>query len=591
MVRRNIVENMPVPLCPLFDELYLEGMPMWEAAPPFRDSGKSPMVGGGPALMSLNGYGYMRMDYPHVFEDRRVIWSSDRVPSAPDQEQLDLALMVADLSEEEQQAFRTFAATPQVDDLALQVTMPLPLRENPIFQFRAKTDINDRYVDEWHTVTRPRLVGIKEKWAKLDLDSAADAHLLAGIREMSYEEGYYWCSNSYLAFQVSKHTDEQLQRFLRETLPDHHFTSGQLLSGIESRTMQGNADLFEIAKLVRSRDALAYLVIVTPAKFLMNTLREHPDAGEVVAAIDRYLSAYGHQGYSPDFVEPTQAEDPAGLFATLKAMVGDPNYDPEHQRAKAAAIRTEKFEQISALLSGLEYWQFRYRLWLAMRYAHLREETAFLFGYCWSVLRPMALELGRRLVAAGTFVHAEDTFYLVTEELREAIEARGSGKALPRLGQLAAERRELREARKRHRPPAVVPAEAMQNKQIAPMMEAQILDNDDSSDTMGGYAVSSGRVTARASVVRGPADFDKMEPGSILVSPLTTPAWTQLFAAAAGLVTDMGSILSHGSIVAREYGIPAVLGVGNGTDRIEHGQLITIDGDAGTVAIHAEDER
>ena len=80
-----------------------------------------------------------------------------------------------------------------------------------------------------------------------------------------------------------------------------------------------------------------------------------------------------------------------------------------------------------------------------------------------------------------------------------------------------------------------------------------------------------------------------MMPGSILVSPLTPPAWTQLFANAVGLVTDVGSILAHGSIVAREYGIPAVLGVGNGTRRIRHGQTITIDGDAGTVLIHDED--
>ena len=116
-------------------------------------------------------------------------------------------------------------------------------------------------------------------------------------------------------------------------------------------------------------------------------------------------------------------------------------------------------------------------------------------------------------------------------------------------------------------------------------MAAQIT-NDDSSATMRGFAVSSGQMTGRASVVLGPAEFDKMEPGSILVAPLTTLAWTQLFAHAAGLVTDMGSILAHGSIVAREYGIPAVLGVGNGTERIAHGQLITIDGDAGTVAIH-----
>ena len=101
--------------------------------------------------------------------------------------------------------------------------------------------------------------------------------------------------------------------------------------------------------------------------------------------------------------------------------------------------------------------------------------------------------------------------------------------------------------------------------------------------------MSSGTVTAKASVILGPSEFDNMTPGSILVSPLTTPAWTQLFANCVGLVTDVGSILAHGSIVAREYGIPAVLGVGDGTKRIYHGQTITIDGDLGTVFIH-EDE-
>ena len=105
---------------------------------------------------------------------------------------------------------------------------------------------------------------------------------------------------------------------------------------------------------------------------------------------------------------------------------------------------------------------------------------------------------------------------------------------------------------------------------------------------MRGFPVSPGRVTAPASVVTSAAEFENMAPGSILVSPLTTPAWTQLFAHAVGLVTDVGSILAHGSIVAREYGIPAVLGVGDGTKRIKHGQMISIDGDQGTVEIHDE---
>ena len=114
--------------------------------------------------------------------------------------------------------------------------------------------------------------------------------------------------------------------------------------------------------------------------------------------------------------------------------------------------------------------------------------------------------------------------------------------------------------------------------------------NDESSDSLNGFAVSSGRVTAPASVILSQNDFDKMAPGSILVAPNTTPAWTQLFSHAVGLVTDMGSILAHGSIVAREYGIPAVLGVGNGTVRIKHGQVLTIDGDAGTVELHDEEQ-
>jgi len=77
------------------------------------------------------------------------------------------------------------------------------------------------------------------------------------------------------------------------------------------------------------------------------------------------------------------------------------------------------------------------------------------------------------------------------------------------------------------------------------------------------------------------ADFDKMIPETILVCPTTNPAWTPLFAHARGLVTDIGGVAAHGSIVAREYGIPAVMGTGNATQRIVSGQIVTVDGDAG----------
>jgi phosphoenolpyruvate synthase/pyruvate phosphate dikinase len=104
-------------------------------------------------------------------------------------------------------------------------------------------------------------------------------------------------------------------------------------------------------------------------------------------------------------------------------------------------------------------------------------------------------------------------------------------------------------------------------------------------DTLKGVAASPGRVTAPARVLHGPEDFPQMRAGDVLVAAITTPAWTPLFARAAAVVTDVGGPLSHGSIVAREYGIPAVLGTGAATKRIRSGQVITVDGRAGVVTL------
>jgi len=99
-----------------------------------------------------------------------------------------------------------------------------------------------------------------------------------------------------------------------------------------------------------------------------------------------------------------------------------------------------------------------------------------------------------------------------------------------------------------------------------------------------GTPASAGRVTARARVIVDPLGAT-LQPGEILVAPSTDPGWTPLFLTAGGLVMEMGGAMSHGSIVAREYGIPAVVGVPNATERIETGQTLTVDGSAGTVAI------
>ena len=598
VARRQIVENMPEPLCPLFEELYLlRGLEL------VRPEGAG-MVGGGPLFVTVNGYGYMRFDHQIIHdmniekikdlseeeieaEDFKMMrkYSADAYARVSTMAVSDVKIFQEELKSEDRKLFDDWYEKSGREEIDGILTIPYP--DFPTFIAFNHTTWNNKILKRWFEYTKPRLENVAKKWKEINISNASNQTLLDGITEMGIEEGNYWSDDSSHTFGVAKSTDDQFNTFLKTVLPDHNFTSGQFLSGIDSKSMQANADLFEIAKLIRGNDELEYLVLTVPAPFLMEALQKNEKAKEVNRALDNLFSIYGHQGYSLDFIEPTQEEDPSGLFASLKSMVRDKSYHPDNQKAKTAKIRKEKYEEISKLLSGLEYWQFRYRWWLALKFNYIREEVAFYFGYTWSILRPMAFELNQRLVGASILKGNHDIFFLKTEEIADCISLLESNKSTEKYIPLVEERINYREACKRHHPPGTLPSYASKVDGIS-FKETQ-RKNDDNSNEMLGFPVSSGIITAKASVVTGPSEFDKMEPGTILVSPLTTPAWTQLFAHAVGLVTDIGSILAHGSIVAREYGIPAVLGVGNGTIRIKHGQTITIDGDAGTVLIHEDD--
>jgi pyruvate,water dikinase len=296
-------------------------------------------------------------------------------------------------------------------------------------------------------------------------------------------------------------------------------------------------------------------------------------------------------------------------------MVRDEAYDPEASYAIARERRETAMTGIEALLGkdSIEYWQFRYRLWFSSKYYPIREEAVFWLGSCWPALRPLALELGRRFVSDGTLAAPDRIFYLLPTEIEAAIAARASGAAPRVFVERTEDRFVLREARKRVHPPGLVPPGAEEGSMAG--RATQVLTNDENSEVLNGFAVSPGVVVGVASLVVDAQHFSDMMPNTILVCPMTSPAWTQvippsaaviqhsstnaaaptaqrcaqLFAHATGLVTDMGSILAHGSIVAREYGIPAVLGVGSGTQRIKSGDVIAVDGDGGTVTILDEE--
>jgi pyruvate,water dikinase len=346
-------------------------------------------------------------------------------------------------------------------------------------------------------------------------------------------------------------------------------------------------------------------------------------AQDTARDVARYLDKYGQQTFTLDFVEPTLREAPIAMLSNLQFMVaGIGNIDPVASQANAQQRREKIAAEALAYFDEPIRGRFKRLYRSATRDSRYREDAMFHMGAAWAVFRPLAMELGRRLVKVGSLSTADDIFYLTNDEVLVAVEPLLVGKppgrialwamrimikalfgakaaenfgrkkvdqepdlAIQGLKEKAGEQRRLQVARKRLHAPATIPRDLME--QVSGAM-TQVANEDENADVISGFATSAGTISAQASVLTSPEDFDRMIPGSILVCPFTTPAWTQLFAQAAGLVTDIGGVGGHGSIVAREYGIPAVMGTGVGTSRISHGQRITVDGDAGTVTLNGE---
>ena len=434
-------------------------------------------------------------------------------------------------------------------------------------------------VPRWRYGALPIYLATIRRWRSLDSARATNAQLWAGIRAMSMADARYWYRDGvWSAFSMARGTEYAVADFLGGHAPGE-LTSGQFLSGLASPAFDAQLMLWHIARDIRSNPTLHALAVATPPRRLLAVLRGTPEAATVCQSIDRYLDCHGHQIFTLDFAEPCEAEEPDKLAQTLHSLVLDADYDPVARRHRLAKSRQTAVATALTQFSDLRKSRFRKLLRRARHFYPNRERAMFHMGKAWTVLRPFARELGRRLVEAGTLAEADDIYFLTSNEVGRSLRAMKVGEGLSAYRHLALDRRALREARRRLTPPAEVPGPPPWAQSRAPE------ESDEDTATLKGSAVGPGEVTAEASLILSVTDFPKMRPGTVLVCPTTTPAWTQLFPRAVGLVTDIGGILAHGSTVAREYGIPAVLGLGDATARIVDGQRITVDGNRGTVTL------
>jgi pyruvate,water dikinase len=220
---------------------------------------------------------------------------------------------------------------------------------------------------------------------------------------------------------------------------------------------------------------------------------------------------------------------------------------------------------------------------VAQRYAVLREEQVAWFTLGWPLMRRAVLRLGNELHQRGMIAQAEDVFFLTRAELEAGL---GAGMHTPGIPTDVANRRRTWERHVRLSPPLLLgKLPAFMESMLAGTVEAMRMPGITVSEVLRGMPASPGRALGPVCVVRTTDDFARFRPGAVLVAPVTTPAWTPLFAHAAAVVTDSGSVAAHASLIAREYGIPAVVATGNATVRLRDGQLVIVDGSAGFVEV------
>ncbi len=305
--------------------------------------------------------------------------------------------------------------------------------------------------------------------------------------------------------------------------------------------------------------------------------------GRLPVAVQRgladFLAAYGHRAVAEiDLGMPRWRDDPTHLLGVLAnyLQLDDPQLAPERQFAEGASIAAAAVERIVAAtraagpLGRARAAVVRLALHRARTLIGLRERPKSLWVWALAAARAELQRIGDAAVTAGAVDARDDIFFLDLLQARQALAGIDQH-------EVVRERRAAYavELRRRHIPRVL----------LSDGTEPETLIRTDTPDgALVGSPASAGVVRGRARVVLDPAGA-YLEPGEILVAPSTDPGWTPLFLTAAGLVMEMGGSMSHGAVVAREYGLPAVVGVPDATSRISTGQWVTVDGAAGTVVL------
>jgi pyruvate,water dikinase len=356
-----------------------------------------------------------------------------------------------------------------------------------------------------------------------------------------------------------------------------------LLSSNEgNKLLETNFQLWKLAR--QASPEVANIIINNKSGQIVQNIQKSEFGRDYLDRIQRFLQQYGHRTSDEyELSTPRWHDEPAKVFEMiqhyLKAKKTNPVDRFEKHKRTRIELEQKLIEEYSIgiyKLLSVERKLFSFALKYSQLYSALRETTKFYHLMEYSQLRRFLVELGMRLSRRENsgVEKKDDIFYLLPKELRLIVQNELSDVRIRRL---------IAQRKSEHKTNLSI--------QLPPVIFYDSLDRLGEPadiialDVLKGTPVSGGRVKGKVRIILNPSEFGKFQEGEILVASRTDVGWTPLFFIAKAFVMDTGNVLSHGAIVAREYGLPTVVNVKDASKILKDGQEIVIDGEEGKVYI------
>lgn len=447
----------------------------------------------------------------------------------------------------------------------------------------------------WDTEWLPEIQQHLAFWDSFDLKHATMPELIQHLDDTCEHHAQLWGLHFRIVLPamapVSLFADLYQDLFADE----NPFGPYALMEGFPNLTIEIGQALWRLSRRAQADPDVAAIITHTDPAQVRAALQQTAAGRAFDAELAAFLAHYGRRSDTWGITRPTWQEDPSSAIRTLADYIAQPDLDLERELAETAARREARLADVRRRLQGYPQpvvEQFEFLLKAAQIGTILHEDHNYWIDFAGSAaVHNVFMEFGRRLTEAGAIEQPTDVFYLTIDELREL----ASCLPMPVRHNLVTKRKAEYAHFATFEPPPVLgtpPPDAPPSSN--PMEKGMIRffggppPPQDTPGLIRGNPGSAGTVRGPAKIVRTLSEAGKLAPGDILVAVTTAPPWTPLFATVAAVVTDTGGVLSHCAVVAREYGVPAVVGTGSATALLHDGQLIEVDGVQGTIRILEE---